>query len=268
MTPNGPVPYSYIQMQVPYTESISSMDYNGLQISSQFRLHSGITGTVAYTWSKTLTTGCDGYNSGCIIQNPYDLQLDRGPAAYDLPQIFSASFVLPLPFGEGKRFNAGNRVLNQIIGGWQLNGIATMNSGPRYSIYTDNSISGTQNYNGVELADLVGDPYASGGGYTVNKLQPINPNAFANPANGTFGDSGRNRFVADWGRNLDLSLFRTFKISDTKRFEFRAEAFNVTNTPVFAGPDPYLTDGPGFFGVVSSSANTERQMQLALKFYF
>jgi hypothetical protein len=61
-------------------------------------------------------------------------------------------------------------------------------------------------------------------------------------------------------------LFRSFSISESKRFEFRAEAFNATNTPVFAIPDNNLLD-PNF-GVVSSTANTERQLQLALKFYF
>jgi len=122
-SPNGNPPYPYIP-QMPYTESLSSTDYNSLQVSSQIRLHSGFTSTLAYTWSKALTTGCDGYNSGCEIQNPYDLSIDRGPAAYDLPQIFSGSFVFPLPFGSGS-LRASNGLINQIIAGWQLNGIVT-----------------------------------------------------------------------------------------------------------------------------------------------
>jgi len=268
-TPNGPVPYPYIQIaQVPYTKSISSTDYNALQMSSQFRLHSGVTGTVSYTWSKALTTGCDGYNSGCIIQNPYNLKMDRGPAAHDLTHIFVTSFVLPLPFGGGRRFSSSSSFVNHVIGNWQLNGILSLNSGPRYSIITDNSISEIENFNGVELANLVGNPHAAGPGYMPNKLNPINPAAFANPAAGTFGNSGRNPFRADWGRNLDLSLFRSFSLSESKRFEFRAEAFNATNTPIMGTPDNFLLDGPGFFGVVSSTANTERQLQLGLKFYF
>jgi hypothetical protein len=90
--------------------------------------------------------------------------------------------------------------------------------------------------------------------------------AFANPAPFTFGNMGRNSLRADWNKNLDLSLFRSFSISESKRFEFRAEAFNVTNTPVFAIPDNNLQD-PNF-GVVSSTASTERQLQLGLKLYF
>jgi len=195
------------------------------------------------------------------------LGLDRGPAAHDLTHIFAGSFVLPLPFGAGKRFSTGSSIVNHIIGNWQLNGVVSLNSGPRYSILTDNSISNIQNFNGVELANLVGDP-RGGPGFTPSKLNPINPAAFANPAQGTFGNSGRNTLRADWGKNLDLSFFRSFSISESKRFEFRAEAFNATNTPVFASPDNNLLDGPGFFGVVSQTANVERQLQVALKFYF
>ncbi len=265
--PGGSVPYDYIQFQTPYTESISSTHYNALQVSSQFKLHSGVASTLSYTWSRAITTGCDGYNSACIIQNPYNLGMDRGPAAHDLTHIFTGSFVLPLPFGAGKRFSTGSSIVNHIIGNWQLNGIVSLNSGPRYSILTDNSISNIQNFNGVELANLVGDPHG-GPGFTPSKLNPINPAAFANPAQGTFGNSGRNALRADWGKNLDLSFFRSFSISESKRFEFRAEAFNATNTPVFAAPDNNLLDGPGFFGVVSQTANVERQLQVALKFYF
>jgi hypothetical protein len=71
---------------------------------------------------------------------------------------------------------------------------------------------------------------------------------------------------ADWNKNLDLSIFRSFSVTESKRFEFRAEAFNITNTPVFAIPDTDF-QSPNF-GIVSSTANTERQLQFGLKFYF
>ncbi len=266
-SPGGNAPYPYIP-PTPYAESLSHTDYNSLQVSSQIRLHSGIASTIAYTWSKAVTTGCDGYASGCEIQNPYNLSIDKGPAGYDLPQIFAGSFILPLPFGRAGRFSTHSSVVDYVIGGWQLNGIVTLNSGPRYDVQDSNGISNINNFYGVERANLVGNPYANTAAYPLDKLHPINVNAFADPPPGTFGTMGRNSLHADWGRNLDLSLFRTFKVTDTKRFEFRAEAFNVTNTPVFSAPDNFFPDGPGFFGVVSSTANTERQLQMALKFYF
>lgn len=253
-------PYPYI-LPMPYMEGIGTSDYNGLQFSSQFRSHSGIAGTIAYTWSKALVTGCDGAFADCDIQDPYHLNRDRGPAAHDLPNIFSASFVLPLPFGAGRRFSSSNSVVNHIIGNWELNGIAALDSGPRYDVQTDPTIPNTNNLYGVERANVVGNPYMNG-----TKTAPLNVAAFANPAPFTFGNMGRNSLRADWNKNLDLSFFRSFSLSESKRFEFRAEAFNVTNTPVFGTPDANFED-PNF-GVVSSTANTERQLQIALKFYF
>jgi hypothetical protein len=131
----------------------------------------------------------------------------------------------------------------------------------RYDVQTDSSIANTNNFYGTERANVVGDPYAAG-----TKTAPLNVAAFVNPDPFTFGNMGRNSLRADWNKNLDLSIFRTFAISESKRFEFRAEAFNLTNTPVFAIPDTNLQD-PNF-GIVSSTANTERQLQFGLKFYF
>ena len=258
--PQQRAPYPYI-LPMLYTKSIGTSDYNALQISSQFRSHSGIASTIAYTWSKALVTGCDGLFSDCDIQNPYDLSHDRGPAAHDLTHIFSGSFVFPLPFGAGRRFSSSSSFVNHIIGNWQLNGIVTLDSGPRYDVQTDPTIPNTNNFYGVERANIVGSPYANG-----TKTAPLNVAAFVNPAPFTFGNMGRNSLRADWNKNLDLSFFRSFSLTESKRFEFRAEAFNVTNTPVFAMPDANLED-PNF-GIVSSTANTERQLQLGLKFYF
>jgi hypothetical protein len=77
---------------------------------------------------------------------------------------------------------------------------------------------------------------------------------------------GRNSLRSDWNRGIDLSVFRSFIITESKRLEFRLEAFNATNTPVFGIPDNFLGD-PNF-GAVSSTASTERQVQIALKLYF
>jgi hypothetical protein len=197
----------------------------------------------------------------CDIQDPYHLDRDRGPAAHDLTHILSASFVFPLPVGAGKRFDTSNAVLNHVLGNWQLNGIIALDSGPRYDVQTDTSISNTNNFYGTERVNIVGDPYANG-----TKTAPLNVSAFANPDPFTFGNMGRNSLRADWNKNLDLSIFRSFSITEKKRFEFRAEAFNITNTPVFASPDTNF-QSPNF-GIVSSTANTERQLQFALKFYF
>lgn len=239
--------------------SIGNSTYNSLQLSTQRRSHNGLTYQIAYTWSKVTDIGC-GYST-CDIQDPYHAQNDRGPALFDLRHVFSGSWVYSLPFGAGKKWSTRNGALNRIIGGWQLNGILSFSNGLPYDVQADNAIPNTNNFFGAERADIVGNPTAG-----TTKIQPINTAAFAVPASFTFGNMSRNSLRSDWHRNLDLSVFRAFRISESKQLEFRFEAFNATNTPVFAIPDNFISD-PNF-GLVSSTANTERQLQLALKFYF
>ena len=268
-------PYPYWQEPVGYTSDLGSSDYNALQISSEMKLHSGIVATLSYTYSKTLVIGCDGFQSGCDIQNPYDLRASRGVAAYDLPNIFSASFVLPLPFGGGRRFSTSSSLVNHVIGNWQFNGIVSLTSGPPFTLMaSSNSISGILNVAGTEHADVVGDPNSGtcpnpngGAPFPVRTVNCwFNTSAFVDPAQNTFGNEGRNTLRADWGRNLDLSLFRSFRISESRSLEFRLEAFNALNMVVLGTPDTNIPDTT--FGVVSSTANTARQLQLGFKFHF
>jgi hypothetical protein len=253
-------PYPYMQPQ-GYMTSFGNSSYNALQVSAQMRSHSGLTGEVNYTWSRVIDIGCDGYFTSCSIQDPYHPQNDRGPASFDTPHLLSASWVYPLPFGPGQKWSAGNTVINHIIGGWQVNGIVSMSSGLPYNLTSDSSIPNTNNFFGAERADIVGNPSTG-----ATALMPFNAAAFAVPAPFTFGTEGRNSLRSDWSKRLDLSVFRSFPITESKRLEFRLEAFNATNTPVFGIPDTTLGD-PNF-GLVSTTASTERQLQLALKFYF
>jgi hypothetical protein len=242
-------------------QGIGASNYNALQVSSQGRTTSGLTHTLAYTYSKGIDFGCDTYGSFCDVQDPYHWQKDKGVAGWNSKHIFSGSLVYELPFGRGHRWNTSNAVANYVIGGWQGNAIATMSGGAPYDVQAPYQISNTNNITGAERANVVGNPYAG-----ATKLNPINVSAFALPDAFTFGDMGRNTLRADWHRNLDLSVFRSFPFTDSRKLEFRIEAFNLTNTPVFAVPDNNITD-PNF-GVVSSIANVEREVQLAAKFYF
>jgi hypothetical protein len=254
-------PFPYIQPQNGYVRSYGKSNYNSLQVSSEGRTTAGLIHKLAYTYSKALNYGCDTYGSFCDVQDPYHWQKDKGVAGYDLTHIFSGSLVYELPFGRGKHFASDNRAVDAIVGGWQLNGIVALTGGTPYDVQVPVQIANTNNISGALRPNIVGDPYAG-----ATKLHPININAFALPAPYTFGNMGRNSLRSDWRKNLDISFFRNFAFTESKRLEFRAEAFNVTNTPVFAIPDNNITDSN--FGVVSATANTERQLQLALKFYF
>ncbi len=106
---------------------------------------------------------------------------------------------------------------------------------------------------------MVGDPHLD----NPSTGQWFNVKAFASPAAFTFGNMGRNTLRSDWGKNLDLSLFREFPIREGVNLQFRAESFNLTNTPVWGTPVANYSNAN--FGRVLSIANTPRQLQFALK---
>jgi hypothetical protein len=141
-----------------------------------------------------------------------------------------------------------------------LNAIGILHSGSPYDVIYEGDLANTGNT--FVRANLVGNP-------TPRDRTPagwINTSAFAVPAPYTFGNLGRNSLRSDWYGNLDCSVFRQFPMGDRLQLEFRAEAFNATNSVVFAAPANVI-NAPGF-GVVTSTANMPRQVQVALKLTF
>jgi hypothetical protein len=147
-----------------------------------------------------------------------------------------------------------------VADGWQLNAIATLHSGTPYDVTYQGDLANTGNT--FVRANLVGDPDLA----PWTSAEWINTSAFAIPSPYTFGDLGRNSLRSDWYRDLDCSFFRRFPIGERVQLEFRAEAFNATNSVVFAAPGNVI-NGPNF-GVVTSTANSPRQLQVALKLTF
>jgi len=267
--PNCGAPFPYIGATA-YDRSVGRSNYNALQVSLNGKQQHGLTYLVSYTWSRSIDLGCTGWYGveGCSIQNPYNLEADRGPAATDLPQIFSTAWVYELPFGKGKPLSSENRAVNALIGGWNFNGVLSFSSGTPFDVGSSHDIAETGNYNygngyGYERANLVGSRYPSSKGPDGW----LNTASFVQPALGTFGNLGRDSLRSDWNKNLDLSIFRQFAFTERFRMEFRFEMFNATNTPVWAIPITTIDDKTNF-GKVSHAANVPRQLQFGLKLYF
>jgi len=260
-------PYPYITPTF-YDQSIGRSDYNAFQFSVNHQVGRQLSFLASYTWSKTMDLGCDGFFGveGCSIENPYNLNANWSVAGYDLPQIFSFSWLAKSPFGTGQRFDSHNSIVNFLVGHWQLNGIATLTSGAPYDVGISGDIANTGNSGccsyGYERLNVVGNPHLA----NPTTSDWFNAGAFQVPQPYTFGNEGRFILRGDWFKNLDLSLFREFPVSEGKRFEFRAEMFNLTNTPTWGNPDNSYTDP--HFDYVLSTRSVERQIQFALKFYF
>jgi len=187
-------------------------------------------------------------------------------SGFDLTHVLSASANVPLPFGKGKRFANSSGFVNYIVGNWQLNGILTLTSGLPYNVYISSDIPNVGNFapwSGNVRANQIGDPHLS----NPSTTEWFNTASFASPAPFTFGTSGRNSLRADWFKNLDMSLFRDIPLGERRSLQFRAEAFNITNTPTWGLPVNDLNN-PAQLGSITSTRSTERQLQMSLKLYF
>ncbi len=235
--------------------------YHAATLRVEKRFTAGLSVLAAYTFSKLIdnNTGDGGNNfaeSGDNgVRNWDNIAAERSVSANDLPQRLVLSTSYELPIGRSNQ-----PLVRAVLGGWQVNGILSFQSG--------NVIGVTQNGTafGSSKPNVTGDPSLESP--TIDRW--LNRAAFVNAPAFTFGNVGRNlpRTRSDGQSNVDLSLMKTFAIRERFRLQFRAEAFNLTNTPVFGNPATNIDAGN--FGTVTGFAanNTPRNFQLALKLYF
>ncbi len=245
-----------------YDSSTGNANYNALETSLKQSTRHGLTYLVSYTWSKAIDLAASGSfgAEGTLLQNPYDPQADRSVSGFDLRNNFSASVNYELPIGRGKLLNLNNGLLNSLVGGWMVNGIVSLHSGSPYSVTVNGDVANVGNT--FVQADLVGNPNPA----RKTAAEWFNPAAFVSPPEYSFGTFGRNGLISDAYKDVDFSAFKSFTLPERMAIEFRAEAFNLFNNVVFSAPDS--TVGDPDFGAVSSTANTARELQFALKLTF
>ncbi len=260
--PSARYPFPYIT-PTNWDRSWGRSNYNALQVSFERRWANGLQYTVAYTYSKSIDLGASGYfgiAEGQSIQDPYHFNNDRSISDFDLTHNFVSSWVYQIPIGAGKALSTRNKVVDYVIGGWQFNGIANLQSGLPYHITAPGDIANTGNTSYMR-ANLVGDPHLS----NPTPSRWINTAAFASPAAFTFGNSGRNILRSDWNRTFDLSLFREFPVYERFRLQLRGEAYNAFNTPIFKAAVKDISS-INFGKVVAAS--DPRILQLSVKVTF
>jgi outer membrane receptor protein involved in Fe transport len=257
----GRQPFPYIT-PTRYDTSLGYSDYEALDIRLSQVFRSGFTYLLSYTWSKSIDLGCSGdYGvEGCEVQDVYDFALDRSVSGFDLTNSFVGSVHYELPFGKQPAVTALSKLLRSLERNWAVNGIVSLHSGLPYDVTYQGDLANTGNT--FVRANLVGNPILA----HPTPVEWFNAGAFAIPAPYTFGDLGRNSLRSDWFRDLDCSLFRNFPIGEATALTLRLEAFNAFNDVVFAAPGSVI-NGPNF-GVVTSTANSPRQVQVALKLAF
>jgi hypothetical protein len=250
-----------------------NLNYDALLVSLRRRFSKGLSFGLSYTWSHNLSDYVDNLTGGSTPQNAYNYAAERGNSPFDVRHRFVGFATYNVPVGKGGYILNNDSIASRAIGGWQLNGIVTLETGTPFSISApDNSQTGG---NHAARANCIGDPYQ---GATDNRSlfvgngasgRYLNPAAFSIPAAGTFGTCGPRNVHGPGIQNVDFSLFKNFSITEAIRIEFRAEAFNAFNHANFQNPSASISPASvGSFGRSFGTVTDPRELQLALKFYF
>lgn len=283
-------PYTTAQSLMPFPqfcgavsaqgEPIANNNYNALQASFKHRFGAGLIFTASYTFSKFMSdTGgpeewgsINGDQGGSSIRNYYNLKGDWSVDGGDIPHSLVLNYVYDLPIGRGKQLGGSmNRVENAVVGGWQLSGITTFQSGFPMAIGSGGN-SGSV-FGGGQHADLTGADFKSGSCGGTNGVPSIpvgkkycffNPKAFKAPADFTFGNAPRylSNLRAPHYINQDLTLGKWFNFTEKLRGQIAVQMFNALNHPNFGIPSAGV--GSPTMGM-SSSTQGARQMQGVIK---
>jgi len=247
-------------------------NYNSLQAKLERRFSTAWLATFSYTFSKSIAYGANS-DSGMFFQIPSAFERNRSLTSFDRPHNFQASLVAELPFGKGKRWLTGG-ILALLAGGWQANSVFSSYTGTPFTVSSaGTSLNAPGNSQVADLAKTKVETLGNVG----RGSSFFDPFAFRAVTEPRFGTAGLNILRGPGVVNLDGGLFRDLYARERWKVQFRAEAFNVTNTPHFGSPGAGVssmilnTDGSirslGGYTEVTSAAD-ERQFRFALRISF
>jgi hypothetical protein len=257
----------------------ASSNYHSMQVAVNRNMSKGLLLKGAYTWSKSINMSDeDGWAALPLTNLESALSRNRALAGYDRTHMFIMSWVYELPFGKGKKMNLSG-IADKIAGGWRLNGIYSAYTGTPFMVTaaaTSLNAPGS-NQTADQIAELTKTGAVGPGTayYDVNSFRDPN---FQRPATVfRFGTMGRNAIRGPGFQKADLAMFKDFKIKERFNLQFKAEAFNFTNTPRFGNPGAnvsnmtlnaagVVTNANNFMAI--TSAEGERKFRFGLRFSF
>jgi len=266
--------------QVRLNETIGKQNYDALQLAFQRRLSNGLAFQANYTWSKCLTNNQGYYGrygdatasqasaDVAFQQNVYNINQDYGLCDHDVAHVFNGYLTYDLPVGKHRTYGQSvNKFVNAVIGDWQLNTVYTVHGGFPVSMLDWAGDPGTGSFQPRPdcIAPSKATPYQnfSGGGYIW-----FDPSTMRDPAPGHFGNCGVSTERGPGIKQVDVGLSKKFPITERQNVEFRFEAINAFNSPIFV-VQGYAIDvhGGSNEGVVNTSQGA-RNLQFALKYSF
>jgi hypothetical protein len=241
-------------------------DYDAVSFIVRQRMSHGLQADAHYTWSRTRDMATHSNGGGQTMDN-YDIWRDYGPAIWDIPHRFVASYIYDVPFLK----SSPQPILRYVVAGWQVGGVTTIQSGApvNVTIGTDRANIGII---GQQRPDLIGtapemncQPAPTG----RDLINCFDSAAFAMPAQFTFGNAPRNVLRGPKATITDLSFVKNIPVGGNMRFQFRAEMFNAFNNVNYGQPNGVF--GSATFGRISATSTTYpnmRQVQLGGKLIF
>jgi hypothetical protein len=250
-----------------YGDTNGSGNYHSLQVTAERRFKKGLAWLGAYTYSHSIDNVPTQQGGGSEGPVPQDIRyrfLDRGSSSFDIRHRTSQSVIYDLPFGKGRQFDISNPVGRAIFGGWQVNGILTLQSGLPFTPVLATSVSNAGASRPDRLTSgLLSNPTLT---HWFDTSFNLPGSAWATPAQYTYGNGGRNILRGPSRTNLDCSIFKEERIAERYRIQLRGEFFNVFNHPQFDLPN--ATIGSAAAGVISSTVGSPRDIQLSLRLMF
>jgi hypothetical protein len=250
-----------------YGDTSGKANYHSLQVTAERRFTKGLSWLGSYTYSHSIDnvpTQQGGGQEGPVPQDIRYRFLDRGSSSFDIRHRTTQSFIYDLPFGKDRHFAIANPLANALFGGWQVNGILTVQGGLPFTpvLATTLSNSGSSRPDRIGSGELSNPTIARW--FDTSFGTP--GAAWANPAQYTYGNGGRNILRGPGRTNIDGSIFKVAQLSERCRLQFRAEFFNVLNHPQFDLPNG--TIGSAAAGTISSTVGSPRDIQFSLRLSF
>ncbi len=261
---------------ISYVSNVGQSWYDSLQVRMERRFNGGFNFVGPYTWGKSNTIGCVvGSQNECQgFRNPTNFRLDKGPGPADIRHRLVVSSVFELPFGQGKRFGGNaSRAGDFILGGWQISGIATFQSGNRLTP----ALTFNNSNAGGNRPDQIGDPMANAARTLDNWFDHtvfVNPPTLQQVLDSgqdpyrSIGNAGRGSIVSP-GLIWDIGIMKRFSLPwEGHTIQWRTEMFNAWNHPNFGNPNISLPFVSGSTGTIRSTSVPNRTIQLALRYDF
>jgi hypothetical protein len=242
-----------------YKTNDGNNNFNSLQTSLQRRFSHGLLFQMNYQWSHGITDNSIGSGEGVSIQNMSCRACDRSDSSVDVRHNVTMNGVYQLPFGPGRPFLNGNRLLSQVLGGWTLSGMASARTGLPVNITMSRKAAALPDGNtSGQRPNLIAGVSLYPAVQTISNW--LNAAAFSAPANGTWGNESRYIARGPGNYEIDGSLQKTFKLSERVGFNLRAAGFNLLNHPQYKNPSSSLGSNPAkpsaSFGTITDILNT------------